>query len=422
MKRLSSFTWLCLLLSAVSGQAQTGPLTLAPGECRLITGSIAPALWRDAQGRTVDDVVSAGSGGVMGTASVWTGAAFDTKRNEYWYGAEGGHGSSGDNSVFTNPLLGDRVWRRRTDPSSIAILQTALDDFKTGKTVTLYSDGLPSTAHSYSNDVYMPLVDRFARITWNNWPGDRPDPRVIEWDPVTSKWLPPSDPVKGTSQGTIRAVWDEAGKRVLFHDEYMLWAYDPVRPAGSRIYAVSTMGSSHAQGDNDNFGAAMHKKLRLFVQFGNVTTNGKYGMSVYEVGGTVQPPIRKNVTLVDAQGAPFTFPEYADGGTIFRAGGVWYDEEFDDIGIWKGAKLASGGDNADILYPVTLQKQSDGSWRGVVKPEKMKGKPSLAPRQGVYTKIQYVAALKAMVVMNNVAEGIWACRRPGILTSGTVNP
>jgi hypothetical protein len=159
--------------------------------------------------------------------------------------------------------------------------------------------------------------------------------------------------------------------------------------------------------------------LRLFVQIGSVKTNGKYGMSVYEVGGTVQPAIRKDVTLVDAQGAPFTFPAYDQSNgynSMFRAGGIWYDEEFDDIGIWKGAKLASGGDNADILYPVKLQKQADGSWRGVVKPEKMKGKPSLAPRQGVYTKIQYVPALKAMVVMNSVAEGIWAFRRPGAPT------
>ena len=244
-----------------------------------------------------------------------------------------------------------------------------------------------------------------------------PDRRVIEWDPVTSKWLPPSDPVQGSSQGTVRAVWDEDGKRALFHDETALWAYDPVRPAGSRIYQISPHGSPHAQGDNDNFGAAMHKKLRLFVQIGAVTTNGKYGMSIYEVGGSA--PVRKNVTLVDGQGGSFTFPEYdqSEGyNSLFRAGGIWYDEEFEDIGIWKGARLASGGDNADILYLVTLQKQSDGSWRGVVKPEKMKGKPSLAPRQGVYTKIQYVSALKAMVVMNSVAEGIWACRRPGVPT------
>src|SRR6266436_6622039 len=177
MKRLSSLTWLCLLLSVPSVQAQTGPPALAAGECRLITGSIAPALWRDAQARTVDDLVGGG--------------------------AEGGHGSSGDNSVFTNPLLGDRVWRRRTDPSPVADLQQALADFRSGRATFLYSDGKPSTAHSYSNDVYMPLVDRFARITWNSWPGSDPDLRVIEWDPVTSKWLPPSDPVKGTSQGTI---------------------------------------------------------------------------------------------------------------------------------------------------------------------------------------------------------------------------
>src|SRR6266436_7406268 len=106
MKRLSSLTWLCLLLSVPSVQAQTGPPALAAGECRLITGSISPALWRDGQGRTVDDLKGAGSGGVMNTAAVWTGAAYDTKRGEYWYGAAGGHGSSGDNSVFTNALLG----------------------------------------------------------------------------------------------------------------------------------------------------------------------------------------------------------------------------------------------------------------------------------------------------------------------------
>jgi len=420
MKRLSILTWLYVLLNVVSVQAQTAPLVLAAGECRLITGSIEPALWRDGNGRTVDDLVGTGSGGVMGGATVWTGASLDTKRGEYNWRAQGGHGSTGDNSSFVNRLLTDRQWARNRDPSSIAILQAALAGFKAGRPVTLYSDGAPSTTHTYAQEVYMPNVDRTVRISWAAWPGSDPDLRCIEWDNAAHVWLPPSDPIKGTT--TLRAVWDEAGQRVLFHDDYMLWAYDPVRPAGSRIYAVSAMGSPHAQGDNDNFGAAMHKKLQLFVQFGGVTTNGKYGMSLYEVGGTVQPSIRKNVTLVDAQGAPFTFPEYADGGTIFRAAGVWYDEEFADIGIWKGAKLASGGDNADILYPVTLQKQSDGSWRGVVKPEKMKGKPSLAPRQGVYTKIQYVAALKAMVVMNNVAEGIWACRRPGILTSGTVNP
>src|SRR6266496_1353306 len=111
--RVAILTWVCLILGVVSVQAQTRPLTLAPGECRLITGPIGPR-WTDANGKSVDELLGmqASSADIWHSAAAWMGAALITKRGEYWYGAAGGHSASGDNSVWVNALLTDQQWRR----------------------------------------------------------------------------------------------------------------------------------------------------------------------------------------------------------------------------------------------------------------------------------------------------------------------
>jgi hypothetical protein len=65
---------------------------VAAGQWKLFLPSLIPYQWRDAQGKTVDDLRGMGSRGFAGTAAAWTGAAYGTDRKRFIWGPAGGCG------------------------------------------------------------------------------------------------------------------------------------------------------------------------------------------------------------------------------------------------------------------------------------------------------------------------------------------
>lgn len=98
--------------------------------------------------------------------SAWGGAAWDTNRARMWvYG--GGHGNYSGNDVYYWSAVTQR-WHRAALPSEIANLGSG-----TGNTYVAIDgpDFAPAAAHTYDNNIFLPVIDRlltFGGGTFNS--------------------------------------------------------------------------------------------------------------------------------------------------------------------------------------------------------------------------------------------------------------
>jgi hypothetical protein len=101
--------------------------------------------------------------------SAWGGAAWDRNRARMWiYG--GGHGNYAGNDVYYWSAVTQR-WHRASLPSEIANLGAA-----TGNTYTAIDgpDFAPAAAHTYDNNIFLPIIDRLLTFGGGTYNSGRP--------------------------------------------------------------------------------------------------------------------------------------------------------------------------------------------------------------------------------------------------------
>lgn len=149
--------------------------------------------------------------GPRGVMAAWNGGALDTKRMHLVV-TSGGHSDYGGNEVHAFDLRA-LEWSRLTDPSSYDA------DFYT-------RDGTPISRHTYDGLEYLPNIDRLFMFGAALYPhGNRGDPVVWLFDFDRRLWRRGARiPFNGYPQ----TAYDAENRRVLFHRQDRLMAYDPL--------------------------------------------------------------------------------------------------------------------------------------------------------------------------------------------------
>ena len=181
-----------------------------------------------------------GSGGPPSTIDAWVTGALDTSRARFTFPAGGGHADWPGNQVISWSTGAGWTMQRN---ASTAFPPMTASSSAASTFVYKYTDGTPSSKHTYDSIVYMPTVDRFwcgGGIYWS--PGGNSVPQVCWWwDPNTNNWAEKA--IRPGGYG-INSVWDPVGQRVLMRLSSAFVAYDPqLEVAGANAAAYTTLFS-----------------------------------------------------------------------------------------------------------------------------------------------------------------------------------
>ena len=205
--------------------------------------------------RLVDVAVQGSPGGSIRKITAWSGAAYDSNRNQVLVWG-GGHSDYGGNEVYAFDL-DDLTWRRLTEPS-------AADRSR----APLYPDGRPRARHTYNYIEYLPSRDRLV-----SFGGSGPYPSgggeftrdQAEFDPDSGRW-----------QTSGRAAVPKTGNMIGAHarldhstgDVYFLGSQraSPMRYEPATDRWVQGWGTTHVRVHST---AAIDPDRRLLVVVGS---------------------------------------------------------------------------------------------------------------------------------------------------------
>jgi len=217
--------------------------------------------------------------GVKGVMSLWSGGAYDTKRDRLiiWGGGHKGYAGNEIYAFDVNALK----WERINDPS----LKVNERPTKRGR----YVDGLPRSCHTYNYVQYVLAIDRFCSfgtaggypsgndgtsVTWQfdfetkKWKdqgpagargigaysavdpvtgrvfvrGNYPATRLAEWDPKTNKWTDRTGRVNNRTDYYKTAAIDPIGRRFFGVGRGGVYVYDFGKPGRVTQQVITTKG------------------------------------------------------------------------------------------------------------------------------------------------------------------------------------
>ena len=266
-----------LVLAATCGAAAEHPIdALEVGNWLEVPGSQMKTVafkWPKGVRYSINNI------GVRGVMSLWSGGAYDTKRDRLIIWGGGHKGYAGNELYAFNVNILE--WERLTDPS----LKVNDKPHKRG----LYVDGLPRSCHTYNYVQYVPAIDRFCSfgtaggypsgndntsVTWQfdfdtkKWEdkstalargigaysavdpvsghvfvrGNYPATRLAEWDPVTDKWTDRTGRVNNRTDYYKTAAIDPIGRRFFGIGRGGVYVYDFGKPGRVTQQVITTKG------------------------------------------------------------------------------------------------------------------------------------------------------------------------------------
>jgi hypothetical protein len=313
--------------------------------------------------------------GVSGVIDDWCGGILDSKRNRLivW---GGGHNGYYGNEVYAFDV-GTQQWARLTNPTANPTMCT-----------DGYSDGTPSSKHTYGTNVYIAQADRMFNCGGCNAcpAGGCGAKKTFTFDFASLTWhnMSPS----GTGPGTCCndfAAYDTLNKKVYYWDAsawacgtstYGLYAYDYTANSWLKVNSDMVNGSS-----------IVDPKRHLLFNIGAGPSGSTNYVTAYTLGTT--PPVRQVWTTT--------------GGDAFitqGAIGLAYDPVVDKYVGWKGGAVYA-------LDPVSKAWTSYNPAGGP--PGNVNGVTN-----GVWGRWQYVPSVNAYITVVSVTGNVYAYK----LTAG----
>ena len=351
----------------------------AHAACPTDIASLASGTWCDAANSRMRDVaykwppgvIYTGNGiGVEGVMDLWSGGAYDTRRDRLMVWG-GGHNGYGGNEIYAFDVNAQR-WSRLYDPVAPS------------RCVVSYSDGSPAAGHTYGFVEYLPNVDRFAAFETGGWCQDGigfsaswaydPDPANASWE----RW--PDNPVAGYAQS----------------------AYDPVT------------GRTWVKGNAGQCGLAEFDPLAKSWQV-------RSSESCYSYYPTMVVDPERRLLIAIGEGRQWAW-DISKSGTLTRinlsttgdqsivntsAPGLAYDPVSKKLVGWRG------GADVYALDTGTMH------WTKLPLAVTNAVTPTAANSNGTYGRFRYIPSKNAFVVVNRVDENVYFYK---LSTGGGIAP
>lgn len=369
-------------ITAVAGSVtKTSPFTLVvnspsspPATSSNPIDSLQPGHWYEVPNsnlRAVSpcpaDNCSYSANGTSTIMDAWSGGAYDTKRDRLivW---GGGHGDYGGNEVYAfdvNTLKWSRVW----GPSD-AIPAPG------GACSETYSDGNPTSRHTYDGLTYLPLQDRFFSAGGSLYCGSGAGSNgTWFFDFNTNRWERKADWV-GNGVSEYSAYDPVTGHVFGGSDHNRFGEYDPVTDTWTELPGMGSV----ARGEQPS--SVIDPVNRLFFTLDSGIA------SVYNL-----------------QTEKIFVPVFTGGSAItsMRGPALTFDSSINKIVGW------AGGTSVYSLDP------SSWTWTEHTAAPDNVVTPTAPTRVGVFGRFQYIPSKNVFILINSVDSNVFFYK----LSSGT---
>lgn len=305
---------------------------------------------------------SSGFGGIM----AWSGAAYDTKRDQVLL-TGGGHGDYGGNEVY-GLRLAEAVpaWRRLWGPSPNIGMPPP------PPCPLAYPDGAPFSRHNYDGLEYLPTVDRFMEfggLLFCQTAGSTRDVWWFDPDAPATPWERKADaPAAWPGYSGHLTAWDPVTKKLYANAQtgaHRLHSFDPATNTWAAIGGPPIYGTS----------AIIDPVRRRFVAW---ASPGRLVSQDLKTGG---------LTLLALKGDTEVLSQWT--------GGLEYDPVAGKYVLWAGGPVVYLVDPAALTvtrYPTT----------GAI--------PAAGLGSGVYGRFRYVPSKDVFVLVTGVNSDVLVYR------------
>lgn len=360
-----------LACAGVAGESVAHPLD-----------DLLPGHWYEVQDSRLDAhfpaVRAQGYTGPVSVMDAWSGAAYDTKRDQLLVWG-GGHMDYAGNEVYAFDVA-SLTWRRLDEPSR-----------ETPQNVPYYPDGRPTARHTYNNLQYVEQVDRLFSIGVSSGWGDKSyaGREVDAFDPAARTWSRRTSMPTGAGYDSITAL-DAVSGMIFRHPGARgpLQTYDAVNdrwiaPSSTSV-GFELIGGAGAVDESRGLAVFLGKPDGVISWS---TKDPDVGARRMAVAGT---------PLESANNPGFVFD---------RVGGTFV--------MW------NGGPEVYLLDP------ADWSWRRVDVAAGNSVVPTPPNKTGTYGRFQYVPRYDAFMLVNRTGDNVYfykLARTSLPSTPGTSNP
>ncbi|HKU40126.1 MAG TPA: hypothetical protein VJR89_18330, partial [Polyangiales bacterium] len=309
--------------------------------------------------------------GCSGVINDWSGGMADTQRNRLLIWG-GGHRGYFGNELYALELATGRLVRLN-DPSSV--LGVDLDDCAPPER---YSDGRPSSRHTYDGLSFVEHADRLFTLAGSGVPCGYALKTTWTLDLSKLEWREmKADPYPKKASFGVVSDYDPKSKRVILNDGYNLWAY--VLEA-DRYELLNDSDQTNAHIDYHMTGR-VDPERGLFVAVGGGSAAGG-GMQVFDIrGDAAQQNWTGQVSGCDALLAA-------------NSPGFAYDPEQKRLVGW------AGGDAIYVFDPASKRCSM----------QTFAGGPGKQNENGTFGRFRYFPALRVFAVVNDYRANAFVLR------------
>lgn len=381
MMQAEQVTWISRIAAVLMLAAAGG---VSAGNCPADVANLPAGQWCEVPNSNMSSVAfnwppgvtfTENGVGVEGVMSLWSGGAYDSRRDRLvvWGGGHEGYAGNEIYAFDVNTLK----WTRVTDPSIPVAYNSAYAP-----------DGAPGSRHTYDSLEYIPTSDRFC------------------------SFVDGSDYPSGSTSGK--------GQLNAFNFDTNSWERKAVTPGGSSI--ADTIGVKSAFDPVANLVYVLGGPHGPFASYNPASNSWKIHVSFiswieYSATAAIDPKRRKMVVMgagdqwvFDLQnpGAGHTALSSSGGATIINANGpgVDYDPVSDRIVAW------SGGADVYVLNMDTL------IWSRVSPSASNTTVPTAAQSAGTFGRFRYVPSKNVFVAVNSINGNVYFYK----LTDGALPP
>lgn len=328
----------------------TGMLCTTLGWCRITSTKLRDVCPTPSPGGTCLAVVTA-----------WAGAAADTENNVmYLWG--GGHKDYVGNEVYALDLMSLKMKRLNRPSPASAVTECS----------ELYSDGLPSSRHTYGALTFLPAQRQLFAFGGSYSRCGYMGNDTLRFDPMTTTWSRPlaDGPPRG-SPG-IMADYDTATNRVFLHDVDggTFWSFNPADNTYTRL--------REGGGVDYRMTGVIDPSRKLFVMMGHgqirvvsIAPGSNYLTENWDAATTGCDALRN-----------------ADSP------GLTYDPDQNAIVGWAGG-------TAVYLFDATTRTCTQRTFPGG---------PGVAQKNGTFGRFRYFPRLKVFAVVNDAGNDAFTLR------------
>jgi hypothetical protein len=364
---------------SAGGASSDGGGSLCPslGWCQLINTRLASVCPDAKQYSAIQ-----GNEGCSGVINDWSGGIADTKRNRLIVWGGGHHGYFG-NEVFALDL-NRVVMQRLNDPSDVSGV-----DLTNCTSPEAYSDGRPSSRHTYDGLTYLPEADKMYAFAGAGIPCGYAVHDTWTLDLATVDSTPPGHAAPWTNMNPspypTKAAYgvvsdsDPNTKKVFLDDGYNLWSFDV---ASNAYTLLNDSNKTNAHIDYHMTGR-VDPKRKLFVIVGGTISAGG-GVQVFDI----------------SQGSSYAQQDWTSMvsgcDALIRASspGLAYDPVQDRLVGWAGG---------DTIYLLNLDAKACTT-------VSYGGGPGAQNSNGTFGRFRNFPALKVFAVVNDWQANAYTLR------------